>query len=554
VAGAFSIYAAFSFLAFGLRPLLHPGTDYIGVGEDPQIFIWSFAWWPHAILHGLNPFVTHAIWSPDGVNLTWATSVPGLALLFAPLTLTLGPFAAYNVAAVLMPALAAWTAFLLCRRLTGRFWPSLFGGYLFGFSSYLIGHEEGHMHATSVFLIPIVALLGVRSLQGDLTRRGLATRLAPVFAGQILFSTEVAFTLAVAIASAFGVAYWQLKRHRERLRGIVAPAAWAAAGAALLVSPFLYFAVTGVETTSINSPEDFPADLLNLVVPTKLALVGAGWAGHIADVFPGNNSERGAYLGVPFLVMLALFLRTRWSRPSARALAVTFAVATVAALGPTLVVHGERIVPLPSRLVASLPFFNNVLPGRLTVYAALAAAMIGAIWTSTSTSRRLRLALPMLSVIAIAPNPWSGAFSESYAVPRFFTDPMYRSCLKPGERILPLPIGSNGIPMLWQVAADFRFDMAGGRILPQPPSSFHNPDLIVRISDGFPVKAEEAAQFVAFIEAKKVTSVVVDERQASKWTAALDRLAEPHRFGGIVLYTFGREGGSCLGGSSTIPR
>ena len=37
--------------------------------------------------------------------------MPGLALLFAPLTLFAGPFAAYDVAAVLAPAVAAWTAF-----------------------------------------------------------------------------------------------------------------------------------------------------------------------------------------------------------------------------------------------------------------------------------------------------------------------------------------------------------------------------------------------------------------------------------------------------------
>ena len=62
----------------------------IGRGTDSNIFIWSFGWWPHALLHGENPVFTHAIWAPDGVNLSWVTSVPGLALLFAPLTLVAG--------------------------------------------------------------------------------------------------------------------------------------------------------------------------------------------------------------------------------------------------------------------------------------------------------------------------------------------------------------------------------------------------------------------------------------------------------------------------------
>ena len=130
---AFVGYASIGFVYFGLPLLLKSGPRYLGQGPDANIFIWAFAWWPHAILHGQNPFFSHAVWWPDGVNLTWTTMVPGLALLFSPLTLTVGPVAAYDVAAVLMPGLAAWTMFVLCRYLTGSVWPSLVGGYLFGF-------------------------------------------------------------------------------------------------------------------------------------------------------------------------------------------------------------------------------------------------------------------------------------------------------------------------------------------------------------------------------------------------------------------------------------
>src|SRR5207253_6625669 len=126
-------YVAVSFAYFGARLLPHPGNAYVGDQVDPQIFIWAFAWWPHAILHGIDPVVTHAIWAPVGVNLAWATSVPGLALPLAPVTLLFGPVLAYDTAAVLLPALAAWTAFLLCRHVTRATLPSIGGGYLFGF-------------------------------------------------------------------------------------------------------------------------------------------------------------------------------------------------------------------------------------------------------------------------------------------------------------------------------------------------------------------------------------------------------------------------------------
>ena len=105
---AFGLYLLVAFLFLAIPVLDHPERDFVGgLFTDPQIFIWSFAWWPHAILHGTNPIVTHAIFAPDGFNLAWATSVPLLAAVLAPLTLLFGPVLAYNVASVLMPALAA---------------------------------------------------------------------------------------------------------------------------------------------------------------------------------------------------------------------------------------------------------------------------------------------------------------------------------------------------------------------------------------------------------------------------------------------------------------
>src|SRR5262249_23306046 len=152
----FAAYLGVSLLYFGIPVAAHPGRDWIGTGEDPQIFVWSLAWWPHAILHGENPIVTHAVWPPVWLNLAWVSSIPGLALLLAPVTLLAAPVAAYNVASILMPALAAFTAFVLCRHVTHAFWPSLAAGYVFGFSSYMLGQLEGHLHMSSVFLLPLV--------------------------------------------------------------------------------------------------------------------------------------------------------------------------------------------------------------------------------------------------------------------------------------------------------------------------------------------------------------------------------------------------------------
>src|SRR5262249_49620315 len=152
--GALAAYVAVSFGLFGLPVVSRFGHDWIGTGADPQIFVWSLAWWPHAVLHWQNPVVTHEVWPPAGLDLTWASSVPALAAALAPVTLSAGTVASYNAGMILAPALAAWTAFLLCRHVTRSFWPSLAGGYLFGFSSYELGHLLGHMNLSWVFLVP----------------------------------------------------------------------------------------------------------------------------------------------------------------------------------------------------------------------------------------------------------------------------------------------------------------------------------------------------------------------------------------------------------------
>ena len=132
---AMLIYVGFAAILFGRAAAPHFTTIYLGRGIDQAFFIWCLVWWPYAIAHHLNPFVTKLIFAPVGFNLTWSTSIPLLSLLALPLTATAGPIATFNLLCVAFPALSAWTAFLLCHSLTQRFGPSLIGGYIFGRNS-----------------------------------------------------------------------------------------------------------------------------------------------------------------------------------------------------------------------------------------------------------------------------------------------------------------------------------------------------------------------------------------------------------------------------------
>jgi hypothetical protein len=470
-------YVALSFLYFGVRLLPHPGRYLIGYGADPDIFVWNFAWWPHALLHGQNPIVTHAVWAPDGVNLAWVTSVPGLALAFAPVTLLFGPAVGYNLAALLMPALAAWTAFLLCRHLTGAFWPSVAGGYLFGFSSYMLGQLLGHMHMTSVFLVPLVALVVVRFVQGELDARGLAWRLGLLLAAQFTFSTEVVFTVTFVLVVTAALAYAVVPEARVRLRALPKPALAAYGLAGLLVSPLLYYALSDFETGTVNSPKPYSADVLNLVLPTRLVAVGSGIVAPIANRFPGNVAERGAYLGLPMLIVIGWFLWRRRRTSAGRLLGVALAVGFALELGTALWIGGHRVVTLPWDLVARLPLFNNALPVRFSLFVSLAAAVVVALWAaSRDFPRRARIALPVAAVLSFVPTLRQADWKLHPNRPALFAHKsLLEACVPENENVLVFPFGPREHSMLWQAESGFRFRMAGGYLRPDTPPGFDYP-------------------------------------------------------------------------------
>jgi hypothetical protein len=539
-------YVLVAFLYFGLPLLVKPGSQYVGQGSDPEVFIWAFAWWPHAILHGLNPFVSHAVWTPQGINLTWTTMVPGLALLFSPLTLVVGPVGAYNVAAVLMPALAAWTAFLLCRYLTGAVLPSLVGGYVFGFSSYVVGHAAvGHLNLTSVFLLPLVALVVLRFLDDKLSGVGVIVRLGPMLAFELLVSTEISLTLALALAIALVTCFTFVPARRCRLRSLLPQLGGAYVLAGALTEPFVYYLVAGYRSMGLAVPNgyvDNGADLANFITPPNFALVS--WRlGFSSQSFPGLTGAQETYIGLPTLFIIALLLWERRRTATGRFLLACFALALLAVQGAHASILEHRIASLPWKLLSPLPLFEIIQPERLSVYVSLVAGVAVALWTAGRRAGQLRGILLVLAVLSIAASPIAGAWTGSASVPEFFTSSIYRGCLDPGENILPLPIG-QGSAMLWQTESQFRFTMAGGYTGIHIPSTFFVPG-IRDITTGLHLGPDETNNVRAFIKANHVTTAVVAESEYSFFSGALNRLATPQHVGGVVLYHFENAPPSC---------
>ena len=530
-------YLGISFLYFGIPIVAHPGREWIGSGADPQIFVWSLGWWPHAVLHWQNPIYTHVVWPPVGIDLAWVTSIPGLAFVLAPVTLAAGPVVAYNVASVLMPALGAWTAFLLCRHLTRSFWPSLAGGYLFGFSSFVLGHLEGHLHMSSVFLVPLVALVVVRYLEGSLDGRALAWRLGLLLAGQLLLSTETLFTATIALLVSLVLCAALVPATRARLRSLPLPLSGAYLIAGVLTSPLLAYAAAHFQHDSINQPESFPADLANLVVPTRLTGITTSWTRTVSDRFWGNAAENGAYLGLPLLAIVVWYVCARRRSPGARLLGVLLAVGILCELGTALRIRGVRQFVLPWDAVARLPLFDNVLPVRFSLYVALAAAVAAALWASSRLAPRwLRAGLVALAIAAIAPDVWASAWHGHPDRPRFFTTDLYRRCLRPGETLLTLPYPSWNYMGLWQAEAGFRFRTAEASLNPVIPDGIPDWETVHELLSNNPPSGGGPA-LVQLARDQGAGAILVDGRRSEPWRSLLAGSGLPvQHVGGVYLY------------------
>jgi hypothetical protein len=435
-------------------------------GADKSIFMWSFVWWPHALAHLHDPFAANVVWAPHGIDLAWTTTVPGASLLALPLTLLAGPVVAYNVLAVAGPALAAWTAFLLARHIAGVFAPALIGGYVFGFSSYELGQTVGHLHLTLVFLVPVCALLAVRRFEDELTRRRFVLLLALTLTGQFLFSTEVyGFVLLAGVLFAlFGL--WRFgPEKRALLRRTAGEAAAAVAFSGILLTPYLGHALSARGAQPARSPNAESADILNYVIPTRRSLIRPPGSEQIVERFTATGAERGAYLGLPLVVVVALFTLRRRPRPAETVLLLTLGALFLCSLGPRIRLGGHIVAIGPWEVPAKLPVADGALPVRLTMLVALFVGLVCAMWLADGAGRPARwwaLALVLVGVVALLPTFSQRLWSAEVPRSTFFESRRYQRFLRPSETALVLPYGPAGWSLLWQAETGMRFRMVGG--------------------------------------------------------------------------------------------
>jgi len=507
---AFVLYLLTSILVFALPVIGHLHSRCVGACvSDAKLYVWSFEWMRFAVAHGLDPLYSTYVWAPSGTNLAWVTTLPGPAFVMIPVTALFGPLVTENVLMILAPALAGWATYLVCNQITRRFLPSLAGGFVFGFSTYISQHMRAHVNLLLIFFVPLAVYLVLRRVQGTLRVWTFVLLLAGVLFGQFATSSELFATMTLfgGIAFFLALAFGGSLRPRIFRTMLWTGLAYVVAGLAML--PILLQAFQDVPPDEVRPTTKNAIDLLGYLVPSRSARFGgAAWTS-VSNGFPGLAQDNTAYMSFALLAVVVLFAIWGWRSKSTWLLISALAIPMVLSFGPVLYVGGDPTIWMPQALLGKVPLLQHALPERFPAYAWLALAVIVAVWLA-GLGRSVAIfgyALVAFGLVLVSTDLSDApGYHGEMSVPAFFTDGTYRDFIEPGETVLAVPpaLGEDGV---WQAETGMAFRLARAYTGPIHLSNDPLPEIggVLAGGDG-PVPT--VGTLARFLEARDVTKVI----------------------------------------------
>ena len=542
VAMALVLYSAISIGFFGLKVVGSPARVYVGYDADPSVMMWFLAWWPHALTHNLNPFLTKVIWAPIGYNLAWATSMPGLSLLASPITRRFGSVVVYNLLCLMAPALNATAAFLVCTRLSSRFLIALTGGYIYGFSPFFLGHElAGHLFLTFSPWVPLLLYLALHFIGHNMRSWHFIAMCSLLATGQCLTAAEALMTAAVMGTLTILVATLILPAHfRPVMARLFKVLCVSALVTAILISPYIYYAIAYREQL-IAGGSFFNSGLATLFIPPHDLFVSysqilAALRDKSASLLGDRTVfETRFYLGPFFLFVLVYSVARQWQSATVRILLIVGALAWLLSLGAYRQ-FGEYTIWLPWSLFWKLPFVGQALPLRLALYCYLVLALLTVLFLDRLKVNWHRALGLLLSVLFILPAvPATDRAVTAVDTPEFFGTPLFTRYIGRDEIVLVLPNSSDGNSMLWQAQAGMYFRMAGGYVGGIPPG-FDLEETRDLFRPG-QITLAHGDRLKTFLTTYGIRSVIVNDSVSSGWSDLNSVLGtSPVHVGGVMIY------------------
>jgi hypothetical protein len=530
-----------------------PLTHVSGIPDqfDPYSALWYLRWTPFALTHGLSPFTTDYLGYPTGVNLTWNTWMPAIALLLWPVTALGGVILADNVVTTLALALSAWFAYLAIRRYVSNRVAAALGGLLYGFSPYMAAQDVSHAQlVAAAVMLPVGLIL----LDEALVRQ----RLRPLLLGALIglagifefFVLEEFFATGALAAALLMVILAALRPREIRARWRYAVTAGAVGvGVVVLAIAFpVCVQLFGPDRAHglFHDPTVFVTDLENLVVPTATQLIAPAWATSMTHGFSGNLGEWNGYIGVGLLAVCAVTVAACRRNLAVLTASVFAVVMTILSLGPYLHIGGRQLpIHLPFLVLTELPLVQDVMANRLMVFVYLALGVILAVALERLWRARLHLVwTPLVAALALVPLIPAPIPAQPISSPAYFSSAAV-SGIPSGAAVLtiPCPCPFPSDALLWQMSAGMRFKLLGGFFIgPTAAGQGYLEEEATALEGIAPPPLPDAAHralFLQELEGSHIGAVILGPvPQTSRATAVLDALigSSPHVTGNVAVW------------------
>ena len=412
--------------------------------DDHGVFLFFVAHAERVVFHLENPFVTHQLNAPDGVNMMANTSILLLALPAAPVTHWLGA----GVAVALLLTLGLFgTAYawywVLSRHLVTSRVAAAIGGLWCGFAPTMVSHANGHVNFVSQFLVPFLIWRVLRLREpGRAVRNGLAV--AALIVAQIFVNEEILLFTALSLG-VFVVAYalWDRAGARAVAKPFLAGLGVAAGTSTAVLAWPLWFQFFGRGSYHGQpfAPDEYVTDLLAYAVYARQSIGGNP---ALARALSVSATEDNAFFGLPVLIMLGVALWLLRRSAAAKAAAVAGLVLALMGLGPSLQVAGQDTgVPLPFALISHVPIIDLVSVTRFTMVSATVAGLLLALAADRagglSPRRRVVFWVALTAaLVPVAPKPLPA--EQAAPPPAFLASGLWRQYVAPGRTLVPVPL------------------------------------------------------------------------------------------------------------------
>jgi hypothetical protein len=343
---------------------------------------------------------------------------------------------------------------------------------------------------------------------------------------------------------------------RRTVARLAALTATAYAGALVLASPYLAYALQRYPKELTRQQPAYSLRLARLIVPAPGQLFGI----RPLDAYSGGLGPYAVddYVGLPLLAVLLLLAVFTWKSRVTRLLALMFAVVVALAAGPDLIIFDRPAFALPWGGLWSLPIARSAEPLRLIIFGFLILAIALALWLTAPAASRLAQAarwglavlamatiladLPMFPSATVPPPKGqvaAAAMRPVGALPAFITGGLYRRYLKPGEIVVVVSQRGNA-GMLFQADTGFYFRIAGGYI--NMSLSQQDPPPVAALTH---LTRDTVRQFQDYVRAAGVGAILVEQAWAKPWMSAFSRMGmHGTSAGGVTVYPTGYPGGA----------